>query len=145
MIQTMSVTGLDDVLDIIGDFSIKAANNLARSTVHGVASEITKEVKKNAQRHKDSGDLIKAIKTKRRRGKPGEPVSDVIALAHGFYWRFIEHGTGGANPIAAQPFVMPARELIFNNIDGITQIQFSKKLESQIRRELNKQAKKANR
>ena len=140
MIPAMEVSGLDDTLATLNQMVPRHARNLLRATVHGIAGEITKEAKKNVPR--TTGNLKKSIKTKRKKSPPDAPVSQVVFEDAGFYWRFIEHGTGGKNPQPARPFLLPARELIFSNIDRIAAEQFSRKLEAAIKRELKKRAKK---
>jgi HK97 gp10 family phage protein len=113
--------------------------------VHGMASETAKEAKKRVP--KKTGRLRKAIKAKRRRGKPGQPVSDVIvesgknAKNDGFYWRFVEFGTGGPVPQPEQPFLRPAKDMIQSNMPKIVEEQFTKKLAAAVKREQKKIAK----
>ncbi|GAG20055.1 unnamed protein product, partial [marine sediment metagenome] len=107
--MTLQVIGVDEIAKVLSQFAPRVANNLAKSVIHGVASEITKKAKSKVKDR--TGNLKKAIKTKRRRGKPGKPVSDVIvtqgksAKNDGFYWRFVEYGTQTGSP--EQPFIRP--------------------------------------
>lgn len=140
MIVGVEVTGEDGVFDILKTIAPRHARNLLRATIHGVASEITKEAKARAPVGA-TGNLKKSIKTKRKKSPPDAPVSQVVFGEGAFYWRFVEHGRGGDHPMAAQPFLMPAREVIFSNLDSIISAQFSKKLEAAVKRELKKQAK----
>lgn len=140
----IEVIGADDLAKVLDQFAPKVANNLMRAVVHGVAGEITKRAKRNAP--KKTGNLRKSIKTKRRRGKPFKPVSDVHvttgsnAKNDGFYWRFIEHGT--QTGIAERPFVRPAKEAVMGQLDSIMKDQFKKKLTAAVKREQKKRAKK---
>ena len=146
MTRGLEVTGIDDITKVLEQLLPRHAANLSKAMIHGLASEVTKEAKKRAP--KKTGTLRRAIKAKRRRGKPGQPVSDVIvesgktAKFDGFYWRFIEFGTGGPVPQPEQPFLRPAKDLIQANIPKIAQEQFVKKLAAAVRREQKKIAKR---
>lgn len=137
----ISVEGLDELEKVLNMMAPKAARNLMRSTIHGVASEIAKEAKRKAP--KDEGTLRKAIKAKRRRPKhPDAPFSDVIVTTGGtakydaFYWRFIEYGTTD-QPEA--PFFRPSIDLMRPQIPKIMEKQFGKKLETMLKRAAKKQ------
>ena len=140
------IFGLKEIQKVLEELAPKHANNLSKSLVHSIASEVTKEAKKRVP--KRSGNLRRAIKSKRRRGKPGQPVSDVIvesgkeAKYDGFYWRFVEFGTGGPVPQPEQPFLRPAKDLIQSNIPKIAEEQFTKKLAAAVKREQKKNAKR---
>jgi len=140
----VAVFGIDDIKKVLEELAPRHAANLSRAMVHGMASETTKEAKKRVP--KDTGRLRKAIKAKRRRGKPGQPVSDVIvesgknAKNDGFYWRFVEFGTGGPVPQPEQPFLRPAKDMIQSNIPKIAEEQFIKKLSAAVKREQKKLA-----
>lgn len=140
--MTMQVIGADDIAEVLSQFAPRVANNLAKSVIHGVASEITKKAKSKVP--KRTGNLKKALATKRRRGKPGQPVSDVIvrqgrsAKNDGFYWRFVEYGTQNGSP--EQPFIRPAKDAIFGQLDTIVEQQFKKKLIAAVNREKKRKA-----
>lgn len=142
--MTMQVIGANEIAKVLAEFAPKIATNLAKATIHGVASEITRKAKSNVR--KRTGNLKKALATKRRRGKPGQPVSDVIvkqgrgAKHDGFYWRFVEFGT--QKGVKEQPFIRPAKDSVFNQIDSILENQFKKKLIAAVNREKKKKAKK---
>jgi len=141
----VEVIGLEDIKKVLEELAPKHARNLSRAMVHGMASETAKEAKKRVP--KKTGRLRKAIKAKRRRGKPGQPVSDVIvesgknAKNDGFYWRFVEFGTGGPVPQPEQPFLRPAKDMIQSNMPKIVEEQFTKKLAAAVKREQKKIAK----
>lgn len=141
----VEVIGLEDIKKVLEELAPKHARNLSRAMVHGMASETAKEAKKRVS--KKTGRLRKAIKAKRRRGKPGQPVSDVIvesgknAKNDGFYWRFVEFGTGGPVPQPEQPFLRPAKDMIQSNMPKIVEEQFTKKLAAAVKREQKKIAK----
>jgi HK97 gp10 family phage protein len=138
----MEIHGLEDVQKILEDIAPKRATNLITATIRGVASEIRKEMKGNAP--KDTSNLIKSIKVKKSRSDKFKPVFKVVfdsgkdAKHDGFYWRFVEHGQGfGQN---ATNFVRRSRLKIESNLEFYIKSQFSKKLESAIKRELKRQA-----
>lgn len=97
------IRGLDDVERIMTDVGPRAARNLMRSTVGGLATELAKDVRGEAPR--DEGDLRSAIRGKRRRGGPGFVQADVVIAKTGFYWMFLEFGT---EKLAEIPFIRPA-------------------------------------
>ncbi len=144
--MTMVIDGVDDVKDLLLKKVPKQANNILRATIHGVAGEVAKEAKKRVPVL--TKNLKRSIKTKRRKGKPGKPISDVIVTRgkkeknDGFYWRFVEFGTQGKNPQSAQPFMVPAFEKVSANLDKILEEQFIKKLKAAVKREQKKRAKK---
>jgi len=143
--MTNDVTGVESVQNILNNLAPKHARNLARATIQGIASEIAKDARTNAPR--DTGDLRKAIKVKRRRGKPDQPISDVM-VEHGrsakhdaFYWRFVEYGTAGPTGQPERPFIRPAAEKMRANFPAVYREQFGKKLEAMLRRDAKKRAK----
>ena len=142
----IAIFGLKDIQKVLEELAPKHAANLSRAMVHGMASEVSKEAKKRVP--KNTGNLRRAIKAKRRRGKPGQPVSDVIvesgksAKHDAFYWRFVEFGTGGPVPQPEHPFLRPAKDLIQSNIPKIAEEQFTKKLAAAVKREQKKIAKR---
>ena len=76
MASEVAVFGLEEIKKVLNELAPKHAANLSRAMVHSMASETAKEAKKRVP--SDTGNLKRAIKAKRRRGKPGQPVSDVI-------------------------------------------------------------------
>jgi len=140
----VEIIGVKEIQKVLEDFAPRIANNLMKATIHGIASEVTKEAKKRVP--KRTGTLKKSLKTKRRRGKPGQPVSDVIADSgkaaknDGFYWRFVEYGTQSG--MTAQPFMRPAKDKVFSNMPEILRRQFKDKLTKAVNREKKKRAKK---
>jgi len=141
----VQVIGMDDIKKLLTQFTPKHANNLSRALIHSLASSTVKEAKKKVP--VDKGTLKKAIKAKRRKSKPGQPVSDVIveqgkgAKNDGFYWHMVEYGTGGPTPQPEQPFLRPAKDYIEANMPRIIDEQFTKKLTGLINREKKKAAK----
>lgn len=137
------ITGTKDVQRILNDLAPKHAQNLMRATIHGVASEISKDARRNAP--KRSGKLRKSIIAKRRKSPPDAPVSTVNVAGKEknlpFYWRFIEFGTGGKNPQPERPFIRPAADKARANFQTVLTEQFGKKLEAALKREAKKKAK----
>lgn len=142
MPSKVEVVGIEEINKILGELVPRHARNLSKSVIHGLASETVKEAKKNVPT--DTGTLKKAIKAKRRRAKPDKPVSDVIieqgksAKNDGFYWFFVEYGTGGPVPQPEQPFLRPAKDLVQSEMPRILDEQFTKKLAALIKREQKK-------
>jgi HK97 gp10 family phage protein len=145
----VEVIGMDDIKKLLTKLTPKHAANLSKSLIHGLAAVTAKEAKKRVQ--KDTGTLKKAIKAKRKRSKPGEPISDVVVehgndvKSDGFYWRFVEFGTNGSekhSPTAAKPFLTPAKLNTQAKMPQIIDEQFTKKLSALIKREQKKKAKK---
>lgn len=142
----VQVIGLEEIQKVLTQIAPVHARNLSRALIHGLASETAKEARKRVPT--DTKTLRKAIKAKRRRGKPGQPVSDVIIdKARGaggdvFYWNMVEYGTGGKTPQPERPFLRPARDLTEANMPRIIEEQFKKKLVSAINRAKKKAAKK---
>ena len=138
-----TITGIDSVKEILEDIAPKRAANLITATIRGLATEISKEMKGSAP--DQTKNLIKSIKIKRSRSDKFKPVFKVVfdsgksAKHDGFYWRFVEHGT--SNGTKATNFVRKSRLKIESNLDFYLSRQFSKKLESAIKRELKRQAK----
>lgn len=146
MANKVEVFGLEEINKILTQLVPKVASNLARATIHGLASTVTKEAKKRVPT--DKGTLKKAIKAKRRKSTPDKPVSEVIIESgensknDGFYWFFVEYGTGGPVPQPEQPFLRPARDFVQANMPRILDEQFKKKLVSAVNRAKKKAAKK---
>lgn len=146
MPSKVEVVGIEEINKILGQLVPKHARNLSKSVIHGLASETTKEAKKNVPTK--TFTLKKSIKAKRRRSTPDKPVSDVIieqgkdVKNDGFYWFFVEYGTGGPVPQPEQPFLRPAKDLVQSQMPRILDEQFTKKLAALIKREQKKARKK---
>lgn len=140
--MTITISGIDDVKKILGEITPKRAANLMNATIRGIATESKKMIALKVP--KNTGELRKSLKVKKRRSHILNPIYNVIFSSgkgvknDGFYWRFLEHGTVN-NPNALN-FVRDARIKVESNLDPILINQFSKKLESSIKRELKKQA-----
>jgi HK97 gp10 family phage protein len=140
---SMSIEGLDAVQDMLRDVAPREAKNLLRSTVHAVAGEVRKDMRKRAP--KDEGTLRKAIVTKRDKPR-GNRVSSSVVITHGkgtkndaWYWHMVEWGT---TEHPAQPFLTPAVEAMRPQILGIYKREFGKKYEALLKRRAKKAAKR---
>jgi HK97 gp10 family phage protein len=142
----IDVEGIEEIQKVLREIPEKDAKNLVRATVRGIASEVNKEAKKRVP--VDTGNLKKSLKVKAVRSPPFKPVFDVRAesgksVKHdGFYWRFIEHGTGGDSPSPEQPFIRPAVDLVFSKMNTLLHEMFIKKLRAAVARRKKQQAKK---
>lgn len=151
--MTVEINGIDDVKKLLDSILPRHANNIMRAVVHGVAGEAAKIAKSIVP--VDTGDLRGAIKTKRGKSEPSKPVSYVYIQQgkgkkpDGFYWRFVEYGTGGGDGshIAksvqsnAQPFLRPAADQINANLEAVMVDQFGKKLDKTLARLAKKRLK----
>ncbi|MGB1215399.1 MAG: HK97 gp10 family phage protein [Pikeienuella sp.] len=132
MKSKFQIKGLDDVNELLGEIAPKHAKNIMRSTVHGVAGELRNSIKKKSP--KDSGDLKRSEKTKRRRQKGSKIASDV--LIGEFYWRFLEEGSGPDGVEHAMVMKTVAEYRASGNEVALR--QYVKKLEAKIKREQKK-------
>lgn len=148
MSNSIKIEGIDETIKLLMEEVPTKARNLMRAVIHGVASDISKDAKSNAPRK--TGNLRKSIKAKRRKSHPDKPVSEVHVEKgkskknDGFYWRFIEYGTSGgpAGALPERPFMRPAKDKAQSNMPQILENQFRKKLQSAIKREQKKRAKR---
>lgn len=130
MSDRMSISGIDDVRDLLENIAPNHANNIMRSTIHGVAGDIRKDARSYAP--EDDGDLDGAIKTKRRRSSFGSVRSDVVVERRAFYWRFLEYGQGPDN--IEHAFFAGAVENFRRSSTAIFVSQFGKKFDAAIAR-----------
>lgn len=140
----ITIIGLEDVQKVLDTVAPNEARNLARATIHGIASDVAKKARANAP--KDTGRLKKSIKAKRKRSSPEKPISDVIVTNPkgsdwAFYWRFVEYGTSGKTSTAARPFIGPAALEAKTNFNKVFKEQFFKKLAARLKRASKKQNK----
>lgn len=128
--MTIEIEGLEDVQNMLEKIAPREARNLMRSTIAGVASEARKDIKARAPVG-NTKNLKKAVKAKRRRSPPDNPVSDVIIGKDAFYWFMLEKGfVPGA---AKQEFVRPVAHRIRAEFPRIVTQQFGKKLERRLK------------
>ncbi len=134
--MSFSITGVDEIKNILTEIAPKHAANLMRSTVQGIASTIAKDAKQNAP--KDTGELKSNIKAERKKSHPDKPVSEV-KIKNSFYWRFVEYGT--RTGIREHAFVRRAVDKTTGNLNQIIKEQFGKKLESLLKKQAKKRSK----
>lgn len=135
--MSFSITGTEEIKEILKEIAPKHARNLMRSTVHGIASQIAKDASQNAP--DDTGFLKKNIKAERKKSPPDIPISDVT-VKDAFYWRFLEYGT--RTGVRERGFIRAAKDRAESNIKQIITEQFAKKLAAMIKREQKKRNKK---
>ena len=146
--MTFKFSGIDEIQKILEEVAPKHARNLMRTTIHGVAGEITKLAKSKVPIGK-TRTLKRAIKTKRKKSHPDKPVSQVFvttgksAKRDGFYWRFVEYGTSGKTAQPARPFIGPSVNIVKANFQNTLRKQFGLKLEKALAREAKKTRKGA--
>jgi len=136
----LEITGIEEVNKILKEIAPKHAANIARSTVHAIASDIAKEAKSSAVTG-DTKNLKKSIKAKRRKSPSYRPRSDVV-VTHGssakndaWYWHFVEFGT---KKQPAQPFFLP----VYNKYKASINTIYKKKFFVQLAKKLAREAKK---
>jgi len=126
----VTIRGIDDVNDLLTQIAPRQAYNIMRATVSGIASDIRKSAKNDAP--EDDGDLKKAIKAKRERGRRGYLLSTVRVDPSAFYWRFLEYGQGPDGEEHAM--FMRAVEKFRMDAHRIFIEQFGKKWEAALKR-----------
>ena len=135
----VELLGLDEINDILSNLIPREANNLSKAMIFGFAQHAAKEFKTKLPTG-GTGNLKRSIKAKKARSFPGKPSSYVRATrgkrskGGGFYWRFIEHGTGGKNPQSAQPFVAPVLNKMNAEMPKLVDEIFTKKLAGSVKR-----------
>ncbi len=133
----LTMHGLDDLMATLVEQAPKEARNLARTVVHDIAIQMSKEAKSAAP--VKTGTLKKAIKP--RRHKPRKKnvfISSVRGNAakkqgkiDAFYWKFIEFGTRRTAP---RPFIKPIKDRYLANMPNIYRESFGRKLEQRLAR-----------
>lgn len=139
MTETVTMEGVEEVVNTLTQIAPRHARNLMRATNLAVAKRIAAIAKENAE--EETGTLKKAIKAKRRKSHRDRPLSEVI-VTHGnnakhdaYYWRFREYGTAGEHGQDAKPFIGPAADMIRRDYPNILREEFGKKLEALLRRQ----------
>ena len=102
----MTVTGTDEIGNLLEQIAPRHARNIMRATIHGIATEVRKDVAQNAPIG-EKKRLRKGVKARRRKSPPDKPMSVVYFTKEAFFWRFHEYGTV---KMSARPFVTPAKE-----------------------------------
>lgn len=142
--RAFRVDGLKEFEHLVNNINPKVTNQIIKTAVHATAGKVRDGMRQRVKSFKDTGTLYKAIHTKRRRGEPGEAVSDV-RIAHGkgvkhdaYYWHFIEFEYGGVKR-PATPFIRPTIEDFAPRLNSIYQQQFVRKVKQRLEREARKQ------
>lgn len=120
----VSIGGLAELRDMLTDVAPKEANNILRSTVHGLAGQVRDRMKQRVK--KRSRSLEKSIKAVRRRAKEYEHISDVRGGRGAPYGFMLEFGTVHT---PAQPFIVPTVEEMRPNMARHYREEFGKQLE----------------
>lgn len=132
----IQVRGIEDVNEVLSKIAPNHARNIMRATVHGVASTITKDAKTHMS--EDTGEMKKATKAKRERGKPDYIQSTVRVAESAFYWRFREYGQGPDG--VEDAMFMKAVAKFQAQFDEIFMTQFVKKFEAAVARARKRQS-----
>lgn len=125
-----TLTGVDDVKNILETIAPRQAVNIMRATVHSIAGGIRDDAKKKMPR--DSGDMIKGTKAKRERTRNGLALSTVRVDPDAYYWRFLERGDGPDKIDHA--FFAKAMALYRQDQERIFVNEFGKKFEAALLR-----------
>lgn len=128
------IRGLDDVNDVLTQITPKHAEAIMRATVHDISGQLVKDAKRNSP--VDEGDLVGAIKNKRRRKRNGFLRSDVIVQWFAYYWRYLEYGQGPDGEEHAM--FLKALQRMKPNLENVFLASFGKKLVARLRRERKK-------
>lgn len=127
--------GLKELTDMLVDVAPRSANNIMRNAVTDLARDVRDEMKQKAP--EDTGDLKKAIKAKRDRGKHDVLESSVFITTgknqryDAYYWHFVEFGT---TTNRAQPFIVPATESIRPQVPRLMREHFGVRYEKEMTR-----------
>lgn len=126
--------GLGELQDMLENIAPGEVNNILRNTVHGIAGTVRDRMRQRVK--KDSRDLEKSIYAKRRRGKPGFPISEVRMRGtphpHGL---MLESGTSRTK---AQPFIKPTVLELGPAMPTIYREEFFAKLAKSLARQARK-------
>lgn len=131
----LQATGLEELTDMLKNVAPRSANNIMRNAVTDLARDVRDEMKQKAP--KDTGDLSKAIKAKRNRGKKDVLESSVFITKgknqryDAYYWHFVEFGT---TTNRAQPFIVPATESIRPQVPRLMREHFGERYEKEMTR-----------
>lgn len=93
---TMQIRGARDVEKILTQIAPRHAEALVKQTVGAIASEITKNAKRemNFTGPWSTGRMKRMTKKRTRRTRRGIIQNDIVVGKAAFYWRFYEYGDG---------------------------------------------------
>ncbi len=132
------VTGIEEIDKLLTQIAPRQAQNIMRSTVHGVAGELAKNARKIAPDDPNTkkNDFKRSIKTKRERMVGNGILSTVRVLPRAFYWRFLEFGT---KKMAERPTFTKVLENFRGKMDSVLKEQFIKKFTATLARARKRQ------
>lgn len=133
----VSISGADQVRDILRNIAPNEAKNLMRATVVDMAKQAARDARENAP--KDSGNLASAIGHKRDRGTRGTVSASVGVAKSAFYWRFLEYGDGPDN--VEHAMFLKAAKTLEAEMERLFLASFGAKLEARLVRARNRAAK----
>lgn len=137
MADVLTVQGLKDVEKTLGVLAPRESRNLSRRLVVRIAALVRNDVRAAAREvvQRRTGNLFKAIRSKRERGKPDVfEASVTINLKPGGgpiapHWHFIEFGTVKQK---ATPFIAPTVKAWEPKLPRVYREEFGKQLERQL-------------
>lgn len=136
--RQLQVDGLDALRDMLKNVGKREANNAMRAATQGLAVMVRDMLKKRVK--KDSRDLERSLIAVRRRGRPGEHVSEVRGGSRAPYMLMLEFGTSRTR---AQPFIVPTTEEIRPKQAQYYREQFFEKLAKGLEREARRKGRAA--
>lgn len=125
----VTLSGIDEVQDMLDTIAPRQGLNIMRSTIHAVAGQIAKDAKSDMP--VDEGDMKRGTKSKRERVRGGKVMS-TVRVAGAFYWRFLEYGQGPDR--VEHAMFMKAVARYRANATKIFVEQFGKKFEAALAR-----------
>jgi HK97 gp10 family phage protein len=136
--QSLKVEGIKELREMLKGIAPKEANNAMRAATFAIANEV---VLPGLQRRvkEATGDLKKSLFAIRRRGRPGEHISEVRGGSTAPYMLMLEFGTSKTR---AQPFIVPATEEIRPKQAELYRELFFEKLRKTLEREAKTRAKR---
>lgn len=135
MKPTITVTGIDDAVDLLERIAPNQARNIMRATVHDMAKEIRDDTRKEMP--DDEGVMKAETKHKRERAIHGKLQSTVRVGRKAFYWRFLEYGTGPDR--IAHDFFLKAVHGMRAEMTPRFLLAFGRKFEAALARARNRQ------
>ena len=137
MADVLTVQGLKDVEKTLGVLAPRESRNLSRRLVVRIAALVRNDVRAAARQvvERRTGNLFKAIRSKRERGTPDVfEASVTINLKVGGgpiapHWHFIEFGTVKQK---ATPFIAPTVKEWEPKLPRVYREEFGKQLERQL-------------
>lgn len=144
---TVSLTGLDELIELLGDVAPREAINIMTATIGGVARGMRDEIREGAP--SDTGTLKKSVWAEKKKGDRNTVVWHVNIGGGGrkydaWYWRFIEYGTGasakGAHASPERPFVRPVVMKYNADMDNIIREKFGVAFTKAVQKKMKKAA-----